>query len=508
MNTLKDTVLKFIERIDKKDWWIPIHALALTGLLARLSVAFYSNQIDYPDEIFQYLEQSHRLVFGYGYVPWEYRFGIRSWILPGLVSPVLYLCKYLRVDTPVVYISLVKAFFCIFSISLVYSTYIVGRETVSRNTGRLGSIFVCFWYELIYFASKPNPEIIATYLFMAALACAVLKPGRRWPLMFGMFCALIIVFRLQYAILSGFLIIYVLFSWKRNEILKASLMFFVAIGFAGYIDYLTWGGFFVSFYNNYVFNKIHNVGALLGTSPAIFYPAALAITSMGIFWITGLMSLFTLRKTWMFLACAAIVIISHSLIPHKEYRFIVVVIPLFLMLFSIVIMKGLSFFDRVLGKSVILIITVCGFLVISFVGSLNRLPFQTLVYKNSLFTKQEILDAYLTLFESKGLHAILNTATPWTLTGGYYYLHRDVPIYSINHFTLNGVSNFSPYVSHIICRIGEGDINGFEPILRLQTIEIRQQTHPPPQYGILPIDTKNVLVEEIDGEYDRSKVLQ
>lgn len=505
MNVLGDRLTKFFEWLEKKERWSIIHTLALTGLSIRLLAALYSDHIHYPDEIFQYLEQAHRLVFGYGCVPWEYRFAVRSWIQPGLISPVLYLCKYLGIDAPVIYVNLTKAFFCVVSISLVYSTYIVGRDIVSRNAGRLASIFVCFWYELIYFASKPNPEIIATYLFMAALACVVLKPSKHRPLLFGFFCALILVFRLQYAILSGFLIIYVLFQWKRKDIFKAALVCSVSIFFAGCIDYLTWGGFFVSYYNYYVFLYIYNVAALAGTAPAVFYPVALAITSLGMFWVAGLMSFLTLRKAWLFLVCATIVIVSHALIPHKEYRFIVVVIPIFLMLLSIVIIKGISLFDGVLTKSVFLMVTICSFLLISFAGSLNKLPFQKSVYRNSLFARQEILQAYLILFESKDLYALLNIATPWTLTGGYYYLHRDIPIYSIHHFRQMGIGNFSPYVSHVICPINEEDFPGFEPMVRLETIEIRKQAHPPSQYEKLPINTKNVIVDEIDGKYDLSR---
>ena len=40
----------------------------------------------WPDEIFQTLEQAHRLAFGYGIVPWEFRAGARSWLLPGLLA--------------------------------------------------------------------------------------------------------------------------------------------------------------------------------------------------------------------------------------------------------------------------------------------------------------------------------------------------------------------------------------------------------------------------------------
>ena len=45
--------------------------LAVAALLRIL--AFNSFSAHHPDELIQYLEQAHRIVFGYGVVPWEFR---------------------------------------------------------------------------------------------------------------------------------------------------------------------------------------------------------------------------------------------------------------------------------------------------------------------------------------------------------------------------------------------------------------------------------------------------
>src|SRR5579872_5069734 len=61
-------------------------AVCAGALAIRLIVAFESPNIAHPDQIFQVLEQAHRLAYGYGVVPWEFREGVRSWILPGLFA--------------------------------------------------------------------------------------------------------------------------------------------------------------------------------------------------------------------------------------------------------------------------------------------------------------------------------------------------------------------------------------------------------------------------------------
>ena len=61
-------------------------AIIGVGFALRFLLAELSPNIHHPDELFQYLEQAHRLVFGYGVVPWEFRVGTRSWLLPGFLG--------------------------------------------------------------------------------------------------------------------------------------------------------------------------------------------------------------------------------------------------------------------------------------------------------------------------------------------------------------------------------------------------------------------------------------
>jgi GPI mannosyltransferase 3 len=41
------------------------------------------------DEVFQTLEQAHRLVFGNGLVPWEFVYGAISSVLPGALATLM-----------------------------------------------------------------------------------------------------------------------------------------------------------------------------------------------------------------------------------------------------------------------------------------------------------------------------------------------------------------------------------------------------------------------------------
>src|SRR5438309_2110355 len=61
---------------------------AAMALILRVAVIVVFPSIHNPDEIFQVLEQAHRLAFGYGIVPYEFRDGTRSPVLPMILGYV------------------------------------------------------------------------------------------------------------------------------------------------------------------------------------------------------------------------------------------------------------------------------------------------------------------------------------------------------------------------------------------------------------------------------------
>lgn len=99
------------------------------------------------------------MVFGYGYIPWEYRFGIRNLIIPISLSMPLRLLQTLQLDRPDIYIPFIKAILCIFSLSLIYGLYYLGR-VISESVGRIAAFIACFWYQLLVFAQKQHPNVL------------------------------------------------------------------------------------------------------------------------------------------------------------------------------------------------------------------------------------------------------------------------------------------------------------------------------------------------------------
>ncbi|MDE0460094.1 MAG: hypothetical protein OXI15_22630 [Chromatiales bacterium] len=155
--------------------WLPL-VLAL-AFAVRAGVALSGDFVLHPDEIMQYLEPAHRLVFGSGVTYWEYFYGARSWLVPGLVAAVLALFDALGLGEPRWYVAGVKLAFCAISLAIPAGMYFFARGHFGEATARAALVAGAFWYELAGFAHKPLTELVATAPLMALLALTVRPAG-------------------------------------------------------------------------------------------------------------------------------------------------------------------------------------------------------------------------------------------------------------------------------------------------------------------------------------------
>lgn len=460
----------------------------------RLMVALVSKEIIHPDEIFQYLEQAHRLVFGYGIVPWEYVHGIRSWLLPMALALPLWISHKLGINDPHLYIPVIQATACWVSLSAIFCTYWIGRQLWSESAGRIASVLTAVWWEMLFWAHKVTPEIIGMYLLLGALACLVSTPTRWLALLFGICSATAVALRLQYAPAIAILIAVVLVygwqgKWPWTRVILAATGFFAVVALVGWLDYYTWGGWWVSYANNYLYNRVYGVSSIWGEHPWFFYPLELGKNSAGLFWLAIGFALFRKpRHTWLPLALIASLLLSHTLIPHKEYRFITVVVPLCLLLVAVLLndlwqarqsWRGTWRQPLVIGLTLYPLIGIVALFVF-----LKRDPG---------------LRAYLDLNDQPEVVSVLNLHEEWFSTGGYYYLHRDVPIYYASNVGQLDPAQWSRYFSHIIGPADQPPVPGFTIINQIDNLAIQAAVEPPTDS--LGIDNRVPGQEGIDGVY-------
>lgn len=217
-------------------WLIVLVALAL-----RVGVTVGLVNDYFPDELYQYREQAHRLVYGYGFIPWEYEWGARNWALPGAIAAVLWVLEIAGLGQPEIYAPVLSALAIAASLTLVFSARRLAMSLAGPTAGILAAGAVAVSFPCITSAAKLTPEVLGAYALMAALALAVDGSTRRlaWS---GILAGVVIGLRFQYAPVVLVLGLFVLGQRPRiaATLTWVSGLLATLLGF-GMVDFFTWG---------------------------------------------------------------------------------------------------------------------------------------------------------------------------------------------------------------------------------------------------------------------------
>ncbi|MDE2667808.1 MAG: hypothetical protein OXI69_16820 [Acidobacteriota bacterium] len=475
-------------RVTGRTWkYLPL-VLAL-AFAARAAVALSGDFVLHPDEIMQYLEPAHRLVFGSGITYWEYFYGARSWLVPGTVAGLLMLFDAVGLGQPFWYVGGVKLLFCAISLAIPAGMYVFARRHFGETAGRAALLAGAFWYELVGFAHKPMTEFVAAAPLMALLALCVrpsVEDARTvWTAAF--LACITAAIRLQYAPIALLLLgIVFLRTGKRMQLILAGAGFTAAFGL---LDAVTWdGGLFHSYVTNIRYNLI--LGSMrTGESPAYQYLIWLTLSGLGLSVLCVAAAFRHLRRYGFLLGLIALVLLVHSLQAHKEYRFIFAVIPLWL-LTGADLTAGLAVDGNKLRRLAGL--AAAGFAALSLAGILNALPYQGRVYKawsretgvvGFVRNRDPIFPAYRFLARAPGVSGVWQVDRPYINLPGYYYLHHKIPFYDLDTGRgLEGnVQVVSSLVSHIVSADSRFSVPGYSLEREFGEVRIlrRDQNEPP-----------------------------
>src|SRR5262249_11926763 len=167
----------------------PMLWLVLAGtFLFHFEVIGAYRNLAWPDRIFQTLEQGHRLGFGYGIIPWEFRDGVRSWFLPGILGAVMRAGAWLG-GTPRSHLLAVDLLLAVASLVPVAVAMAWAKRAVLPYVWIAG-IACAVWFELVFFSGKALGEVFAGYAIGPALLFSVIarESGSRQSLLLSGAC--------------------------------------------------------------------------------------------------------------------------------------------------------------------------------------------------------------------------------------------------------------------------------------------------------------------------------
>ena len=442
------------ERVWKLLW--PVLALAFA---ARAAVALSGDFILHPDELMQYLEQGHRLAFGNGVLYWEFFYGARSWLIPALIAGVLKLFDAAGLGQPAWYVGGIKLTFCAISLAVPAGMYFFARRHFDEPAARAALLAGAFWYELAGFAHKPLTGFVATAVLTALLALCLRPPRSRPGIVWlaALLAVLAAAIRMQYAPLALALLgVYFLRAGQgaapkkgvmgvRARLALATAVCFLAVGV---FDAVTWGGGpFHSYLTNVRFNVALSEVSGSSDSPGYQYLWWLALAGAGLSVPCAAAALCDLRRYGFLLALITLILILHSAQPHKEYRFVFAVIPLWLLIGADVVARLAMPAGRAAPAAgtarPLRVYAAVGavFAGISLAGILNALPRQHEVYEGAYTPRglvirfirgqDPVFRAYRYLAEAPGVEAVWHVDRHYHSLPGYYYLHRKIPFYDV-----------------------------------------------------------------------------
>lgn len=420
-------------RLEDSEWglgksgipWLLL--LVLIGIIARQSLAVAFPSIHHPDEVFQYWEQGYRLFYGAGIVPWEYRDGIRSWIVPGFIAGVIWLVEAMG-GSQEMWRFVVQLILSVASMSIVVTAFFWARRLSGLGAGVLAALMASVWFEFLYFSAKPLTAVIAAaVLFPAAyLLCAKPNPSVKACLWGGALLGFAFALRFHVApmIFVIGLVHLIRTPWKKwwPSLTAAALMVLAS----GLLDWATWGAPFQSIWLNFFINVFEGKAAVYGTQPLVWYFALYTNEWTGFtIPMLALLLIGARRSPVLFMVPLALVL-ALSLIGHKEYRFVYPTLPFILTLVSVGVADIFGLATRTLGVSrrrmafMITCVAIALTSITLLVHDGNRAKFVAQAHHIAAFAKAG---------EVEGMCGFAVAHLGWGETPGYSGLGRTVPMY-------------------------------------------------------------------------------
>ncbi len=421
------------QRSDHADRLPQSWVLGLLGaaLLARLLFIVLVPFFIRPDEVFQFLEPAHRLVTGQGAVTWEWHAHIRSWLLPGVIAPILWVSAALGFGHS---IEAVQSVLAVASLGLVYAAIRFGETFGGRPGGLFCGVLMAFWPDPMLFGTHTLSEIQGGNLLdVATLAGTILLARERvsWTAWFGIGLLLGLAIILRFHLIPGVLplLAFAVLPPVRQHRTRAVPMLLLGLALPvlgqAILDDLTLGSPLQSMWKNFDLNIGKGAAATYGVMSPLFYPARLS-QLWGASTVPVLVCfVFGFRIAPLPAITALVVIAAHSAVGHKEFSFIYAALPLMLMVAGLGATRLLARYGWTDPRSR----TIAAFVMLAS-GLLTTLSgYKPIIREGSDFVG--LARDARSRPDLCGEAQYVGSSEWWALAGGYSVLDRNVPIYLI-----------------------------------------------------------------------------
>jgi GPI mannosyltransferase 3 len=388
----------------------------------RIGLAVGSPNIFFPDEIFQTLEPAHRLAYGYGVISWEWRLGIRSWVLPTFLAGVMRTTAWMG-SASAGYLLGTTIVLSLISLVTVWFGFAWAKRASGTPAAIIAALACSFFFGFVYFAPKALYEVVAAHVLLPGLYLGVYGERlgeRKRMFLAGLLCALAACLRIQLLPALLFAMVYFCYPRWRERVPAVIAGASLPVLLFGAVDWITWSYPWQSFIRYFQQNVISGPGKELTIAQPWYWYVLVLVVLLG----PAVLLLFNGSRKSPFLAIfCAIVVVSHSVIPHKEIRFVYPILAPAITLAAMGMVDILSEIKRgarfLENPKWVVGIGVAFFFVSSALLAAQCADWYRTRWGAGAFDRLSRESAVCGV----GIYRAI-----WWESGGYTHLHRDVPI--------------------------------------------------------------------------------
>jgi hypothetical protein len=357
----------------------------------------------HQDEIFQFLEPANHLALGPWVRAWEWEEGLRNWAVPGLLGGTLELFVLAGVRHPW---ALAAAVWVLCAGAQALGTLALFRLVEERDgngPALLAALVHATWGGWLLYAARPLGDSLSVAALLPALLFAQRRRGFHSGLCLGLACVIrypSVVFALPIAVS--------LFRQRRElgAFIGGGLL--VLLGLA-LLDSATWGSPLASVFRYLDFNLNHS--QQFGEQPWWWYaPMFASMAPLLLSWHF----LLGWRRRDLIVGAFATYLGTLILLAHKEPRFLVPLLPLFIAIAAAPALRDLSR----LGKGAL--VAAVAYAASSIIAATVQRP---------IGVHAGIIDATVEMGRDPALTSALIAGVPVWNTGGRFYFGRSEPLY-------------------------------------------------------------------------------
>ncbi len=322
--------------------------LLLLAFLLRISFLIYSPLRGWDESVYLNLGKmlsQHPLIYSFNNAGWtdyipstEYLYswpniGFRAPLLPYIFS----LFYFLKLDY------LVNFVVPLFSVGTVFLVYIFGKKLFNKTTGLYAATFLTFLPLHLIFSQKTLTDAFVVFFITLTFYSfwkGYEEDNKKHKVLFGVFLALSLLARYTTLWITPVFLLYFLFRDRSFGFLKDKFLWFAIVAYTAVLT--PWFIYGLYYYNNIIGAFIHGfkaAGYYGGIQSNFFFFENwwTYFSVAGIMFVVSLLFIVWKKKYYnkgiiLLLLWFIFFIVVVSLMPHKEERFILPIVPVICLL--------------------------------------------------------------------------------------------------------------------------------------------------------------------------------